>query len=130
MDVLEETPDQSKKKKKMRGRSHTHVSVIQPPPYLLGDGGPGGVQDSLSDRVLAGRPLQLQADVLQDAELQGGQRRLQVGPADVPLRQPLEQRYVPHRQLVAVDQSPDLIKDLRGNLLCDLTEDAGESFSE
>lgn len=85
------------------------------------------MQDSLSDRVLTGRSFQLQADILQDAVLQGGQCRLQVGPAHVPLRQPLEQRLwedggvfrgpAPHHQLVAVDPSLDLITDLRGNLL-------------
>lgn len=89
----------------------------------MGDGGLGGVQDGFSDRVLA---AMLQADVLQDAELQGGQRCLQIGPTDVLLRQPLEERLrrgsgvtggpAPHRQLVPVDQSPKLLADLSGNL--------------
>lgn len=71
--------------------------------------------------------LQLQTDVLQDAELQGGQRCLQVGPADILLRQPLEQRLWEASvvcggstsccQLVPVDQSTNLLTDLSGNLL-------------
>lgn len=79
---------------------------------------PGVVQDGLSDRVLAAALLQLQADVLQDAALQRGQRRLQVVPADVALRQPLEDRLregggvsSTRRQLVPVDQSSDLLPD-------------------
>lgn len=84
------------------------------------------MQDGLSDRLLTAALLQLQTDVLQNAELQGGQRRLQVGLADVLLRQPLEERLweascvsggpALHRQLVAVDQSPNLLTDLSGNL--------------
>lgn len=87
---------------------------MRPPPHLLGDGGPGGVQDSLSDRVLAGRSLQLQADIPQDAVLQGRQRRLQVGPAHVPPRQ---EGGVFRGPAPAVEPSPDLITDLRGDLL-------------
>lgn len=77
-------------------------------------------------------PTHQQADVAQDDQLQRGQRRLQVGVAHVALRQPLGQRLqgcedairrgpAPQRQLVPIEQSPNLVPDLSRNLLPNLT---------
>lgn len=87
------------------------------PSHLLADGCLGAI---------ASISCQLPTYVLQDAELQGSQRHLQVSPAHIMLRQPLQQRFsgghvsrgpTPLRQLAAVDLSVNTIMDLRGNLM-------------
>lgn len=80
----------------------------------------------------AALPTHQQADVPQDALLQRGQRRLQVGAAHIVLRKPLGQRLrgcegairrgpAPQRQLVPVEQSPNLVPNQGRNLLQTLT---------
>lgn len=116
---------------KVRQVYQTHPQVVHlgppltAPPHLLGDRGPdalGSMQDRLSDRVLAAPLLQLQADVLQDAELQRGQRRLQGRLAHTALREPLEERLwegggVSTRcQLVAEEQRPNFLSHLSRDL--------------
>ena len=129
--------------------------------YLLGHSGPGciqGVHHSprhhslavvvvvllvyLYPAALLQLLLQLLADVPQDAELQGGQRGSQVGPADVALGQPLQQRVGEGRlvicavvrgvslgeghQLVAVQQGPELLPHLGAHLGEELTTEEEE----
>lgn len=119
MDILEETPSQAPFQK---------AEAIRPPlplpSHLQGDSG-------LPGRVLAVALLELPADVLQEAQLQGGKRCLQVGPTHIVPRQPLQQRLLgaggmcrgstPHPQAVAIHQSLKFFTDLSGNLLRDLT---------
>lgn len=108
-------------------QTHPQVVNLGPPltapPHLLGDRGPdalGSMQDRLSDRVLAAPLLQLQADVLQDAELQRGQRRLQVRLAHTALREPLEERLweggAARCQLIAEEQRPNFLSHLSRDL--------------
>lgn len=73
----------------VRTAAHLLYSVAPPPPtHLPGDSSTSGGRDVLSDCILH---RVLQADVLQEVQLQGRQRGLHLHLTHVLLRQPLEQ---------------------------------------
>lgn len=92
--------------------------------HLLGHRASSTRRSSSAHHLL--KLLQLQADVLQNAELQRQQRRFKMGAADKLLGQPREQHLweghsiAPIRQLVTRNQSPDLLSNQLRNLLCNL----------